>query len=81
MTPLPSGAEDSLATSNEERLHVEKVIERLDNRFPDIPRQTVEEIVRTAQARFANRKVRDFVPLLVERTAREAIQGPARSPG
>jgi len=30
--------------------------------------------VRSAHGQFADRKVRDFVPLLVERAAREKIQ-------
>ncbi|WP_368681492.1 three-helix bundle dimerization domain-containing protein [Rhodococcus opacus] len=35
----------------------------------------MEKIAHSAHAHFANRKVRDFVPLLVERNAREKIRG------
>ncbi|GAF43328.1 three-helix bundle dimerization domain-containing protein [Rhodococcus wratislaviensis] len=66
-------------TNDEEILHVEHVIERLVVRYPDLPRETVEKIVHSAHAHYANGKVRDFVPLLVERNAREMIQGLALS--
>ncbi|BAH55947.1 MULTISPECIES: three-helix bundle dimerization domain-containing protein [Rhodococcus] len=62
-------------TNDEELLHIERVIDRLDTRYPDIARESIEEVVRSAHAHFVNGKVRDFVPLLVERAARERIQG------
>ncbi|MFC9837877.1 three-helix bundle dimerization domain-containing protein [Rhodococcus sp. NPDC127530] len=62
-------------TRDEELLHIDRVIDRLDVRFPDLPRKTVEQVVRSAHEHFTNGKVRDFVPLLVERLAREKLQG------
>ncbi|MBC2638217.1 MULTISPECIES: three-helix bundle dimerization domain-containing protein [unclassified Rhodococcus (in: high G+C Gram-positive bacteria)] len=62
-------------TPDEELLHIDQVIDRLDARFPDLPRESIEQVVRSAHAHFANGKVRDFVPLLVERLAREKLQG------
>ncbi|MGW5152570.1 three-helix bundle dimerization domain-containing protein [Rhodococcus koreensis] len=44
----------------------------VETRFPDAPRGSIEKIVHSTHAHFANGKVRDFVPLLVERNAREA---------
>ncbi|MGY4785804.1 three-helix bundle dimerization domain-containing protein [Rhodococcus opacus] len=35
----------------------------------------MEKIVHSAHAHFANGKVRDFVPLLVERSSRKKIEG------
>ncbi|CAG7587313.1 three-helix bundle dimerization domain-containing protein [Rhodococcus opacus] len=43
-------------------------------RYPDLPRESIEQAVHSAHEHFANRKVRDFVPLLVERLAREKLQ-------
>ncbi|MFC9556643.1 three-helix bundle dimerization domain-containing protein [Rhodococcus sp. NPDC056960] len=62
-------------TPDDELLHIDQVIDRLDARFPDLPRESIEQVVRSAHAHFANGKVRDFVPLLVERLAREKLQG------
>ncbi|MDV7246751.1 MULTISPECIES: three-helix bundle dimerization domain-containing protein [Rhodococcus] len=61
-------------TNDEEQLHVERVIDRLDARYPDVPRESIEQVVLSVHGHFANGKVRDFVPLLVERAAREKIQ-------
>ncbi|MFD6059608.1 three-helix bundle dimerization domain-containing protein [Rhodococcus wratislaviensis] len=62
-------------TNDEELHHIEQVIDRLERRFPDVPRASIEQVVHSAHAHFATGKVRDFVPLLVERAAREKIRG------
>ncbi|RZL75323.1 MAG: hypothetical protein EOP32_31715 [Rhodococcus sp. (in: high G+C Gram-positive bacteria)] len=62
-------------THDEELQHIDQVIDRLDTRFPDLPRESIERVVRSAHEHFATGKVRDFVPLLVERLAREKLQG------
>ena len=75
MTPPVGTAEDFFMTHDEELLHIDQVIDRLDMRFPDLPRESIEQVVRSAHEHFATGKVRDFVPLLVERLAREKLQG------
>ncbi|RZL81882.1 MAG: hypothetical protein EOP32_13775 [Rhodococcus sp. (in: high G+C Gram-positive bacteria)] len=62
-------------TNDEELHHIEQVIDRFDTRYPDVPRESIEQVVHSAHRHFANGKVRDFVPLLVERAAREKIRG------
>ncbi|GAF45453.1 three-helix bundle dimerization domain-containing protein [Rhodococcus wratislaviensis] len=62
-------------THDEELLHIDQVIDRVDTRFPDLPQEGIERVVRSAHEHFATGKVRDFVPLLVERLAREKLQG------
>ncbi|MDI9936329.1 MULTISPECIES: three-helix bundle dimerization domain-containing protein [Rhodococcus] len=62
-------------THDEELLHIDQVIDRLGTRFPGLPREGIEQVVRSAHEHFATGKVRDFVPLLVERLAREKLQG------
>ncbi|WP_371737112.1 three-helix bundle dimerization domain-containing protein [Rhodococcus opacus] len=60
--------------NDEERLHLTRVIDGLQFRYPDVSRDTIDEVVRSAHSRFADRKVHDFVLLLIERAAREKIQ-------
>lgn len=52
---------------------LEEVVERLVARFPDVAEDRVREIVRDAHEEFANRPIRDFVPVFVERTARDEL--------
>ncbi|MFC9769604.1 three-helix bundle dimerization domain-containing protein [Rhodococcus jostii] len=60
-------------TRDDELLHIDKVIDCLDVRYPDLPRESIEQVVHSAYAHFAQCTVRDFVPLLVERLAREKL--------
>jgi hypothetical protein len=52
------------------------VIERLQDRFPHTPHSEIETAVHDAQRTFERAKVRDFVPLLIEREARAHIEHP-----
>ncbi|MGW6378663.1 three-helix bundle dimerization domain-containing protein [Rhodococcus sp. NPDC055112] len=60
-------------TGDDELLQVEHVIARLIARYPSESPADIEHTVRTIHQRFANGKVRDFVPLLVEKAARRQI--------
>jgi hypothetical protein len=51
---------------------LEHVCSRLIERFPDLPAATVRLAVREVHARFDGR-VRDYVPILVEREARTRL--------
>ncbi|RZL76446.1 MAG: hypothetical protein EOP32_29000 [Rhodococcus sp. (in: high G+C Gram-positive bacteria)] len=55
--------------STEEARQISQVTERLLNRFPTASREAVEIAVEGAVAHFAGTRIRDFIPLLVERTA------------
>jgi hypothetical protein len=63
-----------------------EVQERLEERFPDLDPAVVAAAVQTAAAGITG-PVRDFVPVLVERAARERLTrvraggGPAEAPG
>lgn len=61
-------------TREDEDRQVAAVAERLTARHPEVSPQTVEAIVGEARAKFIDSAVRDFVPLLVERSARERIE-------
>jgi len=52
---------------------LEEVVERLVGRFPDVAEDRVRETVRTAHQEFADRPIRDFVPVFVERAARTEL--------
>ena len=50
-----------------------EVVESLVARFPDVAEDRVREIVRAAHEEFANRPIRDYVPVFVERTAQDEL--------
>ncbi|MFD6399053.1 three-helix bundle dimerization domain-containing protein [Nocardia sp. NPDC060249] len=58
---------------NNESVQIDQVIERLVVRFPAESPAAVELLVRRIHERFADARVRDFVPLLVEKAARQAV--------
>ncbi|MFC9557764.1 three-helix bundle dimerization domain-containing protein [Rhodococcus sp. NPDC056960] len=60
-------------TGDDELLRVEQVIERLIVRYPSASPVDIEHIVRTVHKRLAESRVRDFIPLLVERAAGRAL--------
>ena len=60
-------------TGDDEQLQVEKVIERMITRYPSLSPVDIEHIVRTVHKRLAESRVRDFIPLLVERAARRDL--------
>ncbi|MFC9769003.1 three-helix bundle dimerization domain-containing protein [Rhodococcus jostii] len=55
--------------SAEEARRISQVTLRLLARFPTASRESVQADVEGAVARFEGTRIRDFVPLLVERTA------------
>jgi hypothetical protein len=52
---------------------IKQVVDRLTQRYPAVPQDTVATVVHVNHARFAGRPVRDFVPLFVDRSARREI--------
>lgn len=53
--------------SNEERRSLDHLVERLTAKYSSIGRDQIAVLVSQAHDGFANAKVRDFVPLFVER--------------
>lgn len=60
---------------DEEVRAVLRLIDRLAARFPDRPRAGIERIVWQEHRRLDGRPVRNYVPLLVERAARDLLRG------
>ncbi|MET4613454.1 hypothetical protein ABIC28_004457 [Rhodococcus sp. PvR044] len=56
-------------TTDDEGRHIEFVVERLTKKHPELSASTVLDTVAHAHRHFDGRRVRDFVPLLVERNA------------
>ncbi|MXP23639.1 hypothetical protein GIY30_20070 [Gordonia sp. HNM0687] len=59
----------------DERRQIGEVQERLIAAYADQPTQTVADAVEAAYRHFDGIRVRDFVPLLVERRANAALSG------
>ncbi|WP_317546372.1 three-helix bundle dimerization domain-containing protein [Rhodococcus globerulus] len=60
-------------TPEEEHRQIGQIKARLSAKFPSATRETVDETVNRANAHFADKNIRDFVPLLVERRAHETL--------
>jgi len=57
-----------------EAREIDEVIERLRERFPDVPPERIREIVSAEHHAFEGRPIRDFVPVFVERAAIERLR-------
>lgn len=56
-----------------EQTIMDHVVVRLAQRYPALPEGTIVEVVRQNHARFDGRRVRDYIPLFVERGATEQL--------
>lgn len=62
-----------MGVSAEEDRLIGQVADRLRAGFPEVPADTVHEMVGTMHHRFDQAKIRDFVPLFVERHTKEKL--------
>lgn len=62
-----------MTTEDEDRA-VAHVIDRLAEKFPDLPRSIVERAVHERRAALAGNPVRDYIPVLIERGAKELLR-------
>lgn len=62
-----------MTPAGEER-HLVRITERLRMRFPHAPTEAIDSSVAYAYARFDDAPIRDYIPVLVERRAREQLQ-------
>jgi len=56
-----------------EQTIIEQLVERLAQKYPALPTETISAVVRQNHARFDGRPVRDYVPLFVERGATQQL--------
>jgi hypothetical protein len=54
-----------------EQTIIDELVARLTNRYPNVPAATVSTVVWDIHSRFEGSRLRDFVPLLVERNAKK----------
>lgn len=57
-----------------EQTVIDQLVVRLTQRYPGIAKSTVEGVVHGLHAKFDGRPLRDFIPLLVERRAKAALE-------
>lgn len=54
---------------------ISEIVERLRERFPDASLEAVTDAVEYARTTFSGAKVRDFVPVLIEKEAKARLKG------
>ena len=74
-TPGPIHGPNMVAveTKHDEAHALHEVTARLVTQFPHVPSDDVQAIVTAAWDEFTGRPIRDFVPVLAERTARQKL--------
>ena len=60
-------------TAMSEETRIAEVLDRLGNTYPTLPGDTVIEVVNDMRAAFNGSRIREYVPLFVERRARAAL--------
>lgn len=58
---------------DDESKAVDEVIERLAERFPHVPRPSIEQAVREEHQALDGGRIRDYVPVLVEHAAKARL--------
>ncbi|MFF2555268.1 three-helix bundle dimerization domain-containing protein [Nocardia sp. NPDC058058] len=61
-----------------EQQQIDELLLRLERKYPRATTEMVTVVVRSAHSRFANRPVRYFIPLLVERIADRTLDTATR---
>jgi hypothetical protein len=57
----------------DEAVQIAEVIARISANYPDISTTDIERVVQTVHTGFDDAKVREFIPLLVERKVRAVL--------
>ncbi|EFG78027.1 hypothetical protein HMPREF0591_2063 [Mycobacterium parascrofulaceum ATCC BAA-614] len=63
-----------MITEVDEEVLLADIERQLVDDFPGVPPKVVDALLREEHARFAHSRVREFVPLLVEKNAREQLK-------
>lgn len=71
-TGQPAG--NNVGMPQEERVLIGDVEQRLAKKYEALPHDQIAAVVQHAYARFRSSRVRDFIPLLVERRAGEELE-------
>lgn len=65
-------------TPADERERVAEVVERLHRKFPGVAHDRIKDAVSQAHHELDTARVRDFVPVLVEKRARDLLRAAVR---
>ncbi len=60
--------------ADKEEQSVAAVIERLSEQFPQVDRSNLETLVQQMHAQFSGASIRDYVPVLVEHSAKDRLR-------
>jgi hypothetical protein len=60
-----------------EETHLAEIQRRLLDEFPSVSPLDVNTLIRNEHARFETSRIRDFVPLFVEKRARRELKNPS----
>jgi len=69
-----NGGETIWVIELSEQTVIEQLVARLTSRYPTISEATVSAVVREVHSRYDGRPLRDFVPLFVERNAKDELE-------
>jgi hypothetical protein len=64
---------------DDEAKAIDNVVDRLAQRFPHVPRPSIEQTVREEHKALDGGRIRDYVPVLVEHAAKARLSRSARS--
>ena len=73
LTCARAAAHSYRMTPEEEARAIDDVTRRLATNYPDLDVRAIAAEVRTAHGQFAGSRIRDFIPLFVERTVRDRL--------
>ena len=67
-----------MTTDIDDEEAIRRVVERLVEKFSDVPRAEIEDVARAEFAAFSDRPVRDFLIILTERAAKKRLRTAVR---
>ena len=70
---------DDTKNASEEDIAVERAADRLADRYPQVPRERIDELVEKHHEEFDGAPVRDFVPVLIEHDVKQELNAEGRA--
>ena len=62
------------SASTREHAALPHITDRLRRRFPDVHADEIRRLVHSIHSEFEHSRIRDFIPILVERLARDKLE-------
>lgn len=64
---------ESAHRAGAEQVGFDRLVKRIKGQFPEVEPEVVDQTVRGEYGKFGTSPIRDFVPILVERSVREEL--------